>query len=49
VAETILKARENLGITFVIVTHDLDFAKKVCDRIAYMNSGKIAKIEDLRA
>ena len=49
VAETILKARENLGITFVIVTHDLDFAKKVCDRIAYMNSGKITKIEDLRA
>jgi len=49
VAETILKARENLGITFVIVTHDLDFAKKVCDRIAYMKSGKITKIEDLRA
>lgn len=49
VAETILKARENLGITFVIVTHDLDFAKKVCDRIAYMKAGKITKIEDLRA
>ncbi len=48
VAETILKARENLGITFVIVTHDLDFAKKVCDRIAYMKGGKITKMEDLR-
>jgi methyl coenzyme M reductase system subunit A2 len=49
VGETIMKARENLGITFVIVTHDLDFAEKVCDRIAYINSGKIAEIKDLRA
>jgi methyl coenzyme M reductase system subunit A2 len=48
VGETIRKARENLGITFVIVTHDLDFAEKVCDRIAKMENGKITEIEDLR-
>ncbi|HDS45054.1 MAG TPA: methyl coenzyme M reductase system, component A2 [Methanomicrobia archaeon] len=48
VGETIQKARENLGITFVIVTHDLDFAEAVCDRVAYMNQGKLEKIEDLR-
>ena len=49
VGETIIKARENLGITFVIVTHDLDFAEKVCDRIAKMENGKVTEIEDLRA
>jgi methyl coenzyme M reductase system subunit A2 len=49
VGETIIKARENLGITFVIVTHDLDFAEKVCDRVSHMNKGKITKMEDLRA
>jgi methyl coenzyme M reductase system subunit A2 len=48
VGETLRKARENLGITFVIVTHDLDFAEKVCDRVAHMNAGKLAKIEDYR-
>ncbi len=49
VAETIIKARENLGTTFVIVTHDLDFAEKVCDRVAKMENGKIIEIEDLRS
>ncbi len=48
VGETIIKARENLGITFVIVTHDLDFAERVCDRVAHMNAGKLVKIQDLR-
>jgi methyl coenzyme M reductase system subunit A2 len=47
VGETIRHARENLGITFVIVTHDLQFAEKVCDRVAQMNLGKLVKIEDL--
>ncbi len=49
VAETIIKARQNLGITFVIVTHDLDFAEKVCDRVAHMSAGKIEKIDDFRS
>ncbi len=48
VGETIIKARENLGITFVIVTHDLDFAEKVCDRVAKMEQGKVVEIEDFR-
>jgi ABC-type sulfate/molybdate transport systems ATPase subunit len=33
----------------VIVTHDLDFAEKVCDRVAHMNAGKIEKIDDFRS
>ncbi len=49
VADSIRAARENLGMTFVIVTHDIDFAKDVCDRIAHMEAGKVAKLEDLKA
>ncbi|MBE0516305.1 MAG: methyl coenzyme M reductase system, component A2 [Methanophagales archaeon] len=49
VADSIRAARENLGMTFLIVSHDLDFAYDVCDRIAHMGDGKITKIEELRA
>ena len=35
VTNSILKAREELGETFVIVSHDIDFVNEVCDRVAY--------------
>lgn len=47
VADSIRTVRENLGMTFLIVSHDLDFAYDVCDRIAHMQNGKVTKIEDL--
>lgn len=47
VADSIRTVRENLGMTFLIVSHDLDFAYDICDRIAHMQNGKITKIEDL--
>jgi methyl coenzyme M reductase system subunit A2 len=40
VTKSILNAREELGETFVIVSHDMDFVKNVCDRTLLMRSGK---------
>ena len=48
VADSIRAARENLGVTLLIVTHDTDFAYDVCDKIAHMQNGKITEIEDLK-
>ena len=48
VADSIRAARENLGMTFLIVSHDQDFVDMVCDRVAHMQNGRIVKIEDLR-
>jgi len=48
VADAIRAARKNLGLTFLIISHDADFAYDVCDRIAHMQDGKITKIVDLR-
>jgi methyl coenzyme M reductase system subunit A2 len=45
VADSIRQARENLHETFLIISHDLDFAHSICNRIAYMEKGKIVRIE----
>ena len=44
VASSILKAREDIGETFVIVSHDMDFVNEICDRVALMRGGKIIDI-----
>jgi methyl coenzyme M reductase system subunit A2 len=40
VTKSILNAREELGETFVIVSHDMDFVKNVCDRAMLMRNGR---------
>ncbi len=46
VTKSILKAREEMGETFVIVSHDMDFVIEVCDRVALMRAAKIVDIGD---
>jgi len=46
VAKSILNARKELGETFIIVSHDMDFVAQVCDRAALMRFGKIVDIGD---
>ena len=41
VTNSILNAREKLGETFVIISHDMDFVHEVCDRVALIEGGKI--------
>jgi len=40
VTKSILNAREEVGETFVIVSHDMDFVKNVCDRAMLMRNGQ---------
>lgn len=44
VTKSILNAREELGETFIIVSHDMDFVQNVCDRAALMRDGKIIHV-----
>ena len=41
VISSIFTAREEAGETFVIVSHDMEFVDKICDRVAFMKGGKI--------
>jgi len=41
VAKAVLKAREEFGSTFIVVSHDMDFVKNCCDRGVLMENGKV--------
>ncbi|MDA3886042.1 MAG: ATP-binding cassette domain-containing protein [Candidatus Delongbacteria bacterium] len=50
--ELILDLKEKLGITLVIVTHELESIKRIADRIIYLQKGKcifIGTLEEARA
>ena len=44
VKHSILHARGEMDETFIVVSHDMDFVKDVCDRCALMRGGKIIQI-----
>lgn len=44
IAELIIKARDELGVTSVLVSHDIPTIKNVSNRIAMLHRGKIAEI-----
>jgi methyl coenzyme M reductase system, component A2 len=46
VAKSVLTARKELGETFLIVSHDMDFVINCCDRAALMKDGKMVAIGD---
>ncbi|MEM2943823.1 MAG: methyl coenzyme M reductase system, component A2 [Methanomassiliicoccales archaeon] len=48
VAKSVLTARKELGETFLVVSHDMDFVVNCCDRAAFMKNGKIVAIGDPR-
>ena len=44
VKHSILHARDEMDETFIVVSHDMDFVRDICDRVALMRGGKIIEI-----
>ena len=44
VKHSILHAREEMDETFIVVSHDMDFVRDICDRVALMRGGKIIRL-----
>ena len=44
VVHSILHARQEMDETFVIVSHDMDFVREICDRVALMRGGRITAV-----
>jgi len=43
IAKAILSSREKLNQTFIIMSHDPEFIKKVCNRVMLMRGGRIVE------
>lgn len=46
IAKSVIRARETLGETFLVVSHDMDFVLNCSDRVAFMKNGKIVSMGD---
>jgi len=44
VKHSILHARDEMDETFIVVSHDMEFVRDICDRLALMRGGKIVDI-----
>ncbi len=44
VRHSILNARDEMDETFIVVSHDMDFVRDICDRVALMRGGKIIDV-----
>lgn len=41
ILELLLKINEELGVTILLITHEMDVIQKICDRVAVMDEGRI--------
>lgn len=46
--ELMIELKEELGLTYLFITHDLATAKYICDRIGILYLGKMCELGDLR-
>lgn len=44
IMELMLKLQEEMGLTYIFISHDIDVVYQMCDRIMVMKSGRIVEI-----
>jgi methyl coenzyme M reductase system, component A2 len=44
VKHSIMHSRDEMDETFIVVSHDMDFVRDICDRLALMRGGRIVMI-----
>jgi len=41
------KLRDDLGLTIILITHEMEVIKEICDMVSIMEDGKIVEVEDV--
>lgn len=44
VLNLLLQINQEFGLTIVIITHEMDVIRKICDRVAVMDTGKVVEL-----
>ena len=47
VLKLLREVNEKLGVTIVIITHELDVIKSICNRVAVMKNGEVVELGDV--
>lgn len=47
ILDLLKKLNNELGITVVVITHEMQVIKDICDRVAVMTGGKVAEVGDV--
>jgi len=47
ILDLLKEINEKLGITTVIISHEMDVIKKICDRVAVMDGGELLELNDV--
>lgn len=42
------KLQRETGVSYLLISHDLEVLRKVCHRIAYLDNGTITSIENIK-
>ena len=48
VLKLIKKINKELGVTIVVITHEMKVVEQICDRVAIMNKGVVEEVGDVR-
>ncbi|TGE16483.1 ABC transporter ATP-binding protein [Staphylococcus petrasii] len=49
IIQLLKKLQDDMGITYLFITHDMGVIKEMCDRIAVMQNGEIVELNDVES
>lgn len=47
ILELLVKINKELGLTIVLITHEMQVIQKICNRVAVMEDGKVVELDDV--